>query len=371
MKSTNKSFMLELAYRLNVLYNVAGLNRGTPPWIDEWIVDANACVQNWKRSLFSVNASEKVDIRQNMIIKNLQEIGTGLSGNHSDAMVYKHMLILLMGIADLVESPTNVFHRIFNFGQQLGLSDLMSIPLYKPSMKVQASSKISNDVKIEINNAISGVKAQTSPPGKTLANEPSETSVERAKHSDELTLFKDFFPKTVTKDFREKVVHLFNHKNLFVDKSETFSPGGWVRLILALWSPDLYPSILWLVPDPESPKRSYLIAVGKIPLRASVIHLKDSNDQALKKLAVQMKRDKAAGQDEPDCGWVTCQGGLWESNQRGTLYSARKNLSELAASLGELEYASDRKTNDPHHGKMRLPMAWASKKSIVFISALR
>ena len=144
----------------------------------------------------------------------------------------------------------------------------------------------------------------------------------------------DIFPGSTPDHFRKEVKKLFKHRMMFVDKPKSLTICGWLRLFVALLHPEQNPSTLWIVPDPCSPKRSYILAAGKATLRPAVIHLKNSRDQALIKLAANMKRNKAAGLSTSECGWETCKKGLWTSAKSPALWSARNELTKLAADLG-------------------------------------
>ena len=312
--------------------------------MSKWHNDTLRCSRDWLEYLtsniigkdnsdhhrkFSGIVSEIVDVLSTGYVR--------LSGNphlpFNEVYVYKQMLEHLHKL-----SHAHIFYDLglspfFMLGNQLALRDLTSVDKYEEYRTSETES------------------------------EPYKTKFENVN----IELPDSVFPDFVSEEFRKTIIHLFKHRALFVDRPTSFAPGGWIQLFLALLFPERHPSILWLVPDPDSPKRSNLIVAGKHSLRPAAIHLKHQIDQALKILTVHMGNDKESGLAPAECGWMPCAA-LWPNRERSTMQDARQKLTTLAAPMGQLEYIKGTWKDHPRCGQLRLPEIWASSETTVRIS---
>ena len=349
MDILNASFMLDLSYRLTVAVNIAGGRLEPTPWLTAWHDDLLRCAEAWAEHLSSRIVEQEYEERHRSFTQTVVEIIDGLSPGYvrlsgnphlpfHEVFVYKQMFNRLHKLAHAPVFSDLGMSTLFMLGVQLALIDLMSVDKY-------AEFRIAETV-----------------------SQSGKTKFENVN----IELPDNAFPDSVSGEFRMGIVNLFNHRNLFVDKPDSFALGGWIQLFLALWNPDRHPSILWATQNKDLSKQtSIIVAAGRTSIHPVVIHAKNVNDQALFKLTVQMKQDKEAGLPPSECGWLPCRDGLWASHERSTLEVARRKLTALSVPLGQLDYVDGRKTNLPHSGHLRLPEVWAAPENVIRISTIK
>jgi hypothetical protein len=339
MDGISNAFVLELVYRLTIAVNMAENRLESFEWRESWHNDILSCAREWMRRLSKSIVDNAEELKALIHSVNDITIGlapgyAGLAGNpllpSNEVFVYQNTLGQVQRIAHVFSGWG--LADCFALGRQLALMDL--------------SSRIQSAIVDSLSSATTG------------QSDPGE--------SPQLPI--GIFPESFDPGMRERVSRLLGRWVWFINKTDSFTIGGWFRFFMALLNPDRNPSILWAMVDSEFPKHWDILVAGNASAQPAVIHGKNVNDQALVKLVVRMKDDKEAGISSVDCGWEVCQRGLWESHERGALESARNRLIVLARPLGQLEYVDGRKTNLPHCCELRLPEAWASPEGVILIA---
>jgi hypothetical protein len=204
MDVISKAFELELAYRLTIAVNMAEHGLGPLAWRASWHADILSCASEWMRHLSRPIVGNTKDLEalihsiNNITIslapKYAELTGNKLLSSHAE-FVYRYSLNRVREIAVTPAFSEWVLPDCFAVGRQLALMDLPS----------------------RIQPAI----VDSLPSATTEQSDPGE--------SPQLPI--GIFPESFDPGMRERVSHLLVRWVWFINRTDSFTIGGWFRFL--------------------------------------------------------------------------------------------------------------------------------------------
>jgi len=340
MSYIDKSFMLELSYRLTVAVNMAENKLESLSWMKSWNAQTHACATRWYKhlgdSIVDWNTGDSLFIQTiNEIVAILSQGYAGLAGPvlSMDAHVYE---LILQEAHKLAHAPVFADWELAEFyilGQQLARDDLRArfAAANKPELPIIISKL---------------------PPFVPL----SENSFPRLWPG---------WPRNP--GFNDNLVRYVVNRQRF-GGAPPFSMGPLASLLLSIACPTHFPTTIWCWQDWEGSGPWHLFIAGGLFSAPSLVTVKDANDKAFVLLLETMDRDKKAGNPPENCGWML-RSDLWPdiktANTRSKAWS--KLTKKTLSALGEFEFKGQAGQNKETGGVCRVPATLAGEDCRIFV----
>lgn len=315
---------LDLGYRLNVAINVVNHRLESWRWLVDWFDNIRDSI---KELILTTSPTSMGDDRTQLLAKYAIDVYASTGQDAlclgSQASQYNESDILDQAVLGLLEIQKQLLRSIrcsidyghgstelliaWFLGEQLAFSDMNCFSKYVDDRKL---------------------KLMFSPELLRVKRNDKSFNIFHEFNNSDLWLSVDSFFDVLNMQIKDQ--------KAFPRDGSTFTSGGIITLLKAIWHPQFYAPVIWVIPQIKG-KGLLLLYAGRCFALPGRITLKNDRDCKLNELLHIMAEDMLNKKPLDDCGWVMRKV-LFGTSKQDTINKAWKVIEELAAPIGGLEF---------------------------------